>query len=420
MYSHNKFSLICAVFFVCACPHPGFAQEAPPKLSILEAVSLAMDKNPALNQQKLQLEAKSLEWKTALGLGTPELGFAREGISAIDPLPFMEQRFSMQQEIDFPLVTYYRLKKIAFEKEALVKSFEALKKEIAAGVKSRYEKVLYARSVGELRKTGYELSREMLDAVVARIDSGNFTKSDQLTAEIGMLNAENGKYEAERDFHIARYELFNFIGFDPDDQGYDIQFSDSLCTHGELIAQEIALYQLMKQPAYQSASLLTDAAGYALKEAKSSFLPAIRVGYLVQDFGTGFHFNGFEAGLRIPIWGMFEQSGTTGMARLGLKESDWHRRSVELAIKEKIEVAWHSYYNSQVTIDLFTNKLKEKSQILLDLSAGEYREGRIDRLKYLEAQQVYLQNRERFLFAMHDYYQRLIELEQYMDFELIH
>lgn len=420
MYSCDKFSLICAVLSVWACTHRGFAQDTPPKLSMLEAVNLAMDKNPALNQQKLQVEAKNLEWKTALGLGTPELAFAREGISAIDPLPFMEQRFSMQQEIDFPLVTYYRLKKIAFEREALVRSFEALKKEITAGVKSRYEKVLFARSIGDLRKTGYELSKEMLEAVVARIDSGNFNRSDQLTAEIGLLNAENAKYEAERDFHVARYELFSFIGLDPDDQGYGIQFIDSLCAHVELIDQEVALYQLMKQPAYQSASLLTDAAAYALKEAKSAFLPAIRVGYLVQDFGTGYHFSGFEAGLRIPIWGMFEQSGNTGIARLSLKQGEWQQRSVELAIKEKIEVAWHSYYNSQVSIDLFTNKLKEKSQHLLDLSASEYREGKIDRLKYLEAQQVYLENRERYLIAMHNYYQRLIELEQYMDFELIH
>jgi cobalt-zinc-cadmium efflux system outer membrane protein len=71
-------------------------------------------------------------------------------------------------------------------------------------------------------------------------------------------------------------------------------------------------------------------------------------------------------------------------------------------------------------MDLFNNRLKDKSQQLLDLSTEDYRQGRIDRLKFLEAQQVYLENRERFVYARHNYYLRLIELEQYLDFELIH
>jgi cobalt-zinc-cadmium efflux system outer membrane protein len=388
-------------------------------LTMEEAVSKALILNPELNKMKAQLDAKSLEWKASLGLYTPEFGFAREGISAIEPTPFQEQRFTFQQEVDFPLTTFYRLKKIGYENEALAKTFEALKKEVIAGVKSRYEEVLFAASIRELRQTSHDLLKDMLEVVLARIDSGSSTYTDQLSTEIGLLSAENDQYEAERDYHVARYALFSYIGFDPDQQGYDLQLSDSLTVHNELIQQEIALYQLQKQPSYQSTLLETDAAKLALREAKSTFLPSIRFGYLIQDFGTGYHFNGFETGLRIPLWGMFEQSGNVGMARAGLAQTLWQQKSVEIAINEKIEIAWHSYYNSQVTMDLFNNKIKDKSQKLLDLTTEEYRNGKIDRLKFLEAQQVYLENREKFLRAQYNYYLRLIELEQYMDFELI-
>ena len=205
----------------------------------------------------------------------------------------------------------------------------------------------------------------------------------------------------------------------PDDQRYDIRFADSLTTHGDLIEQEIALYQLQKQPMFQASLLQADASRFALREARSSFLPAIRLGYLVQDFGTGYHFRGFETGLRIPLWGMFEHSGTAGIARANLKQSLWEQKSVELSINEKIEIAWHSYYNSQVSMELFNTRLKEKSQKLLDLTTEAYKLGQIDRLKLLEAQQVYLDNREKYLAAEHNYYLRLVELEQYMDFELL-
>lgn len=396
------------------------AQEDAPILTLKEAVSEAMEHNPSLNSLKAQVEAKSLEWKTSLGITTPEFGFAREGMSSADPTPFLEQRFTFQQEVDFPLTTFYRLRKLQMEQEALNKTFEALKKEITAGVKSRYVEVLFANTVRELRKTSHDLSKKMLEAVTARLDSGSVAYGDQLSAEIGLLNAENSQYEAERDFHVARYSLFSFIGMNPDDQKYDILFADSLTTHTELIQQEFALFQLEKQPMYQSAALQVDAANFALREARASFLPPVRLGYLIQDFGTGYHFRGFETGLRIPIWGMFEQSGRVGIASANRRQSLWEQKSVELAYNEKIEIAWHSYYNSQVSMDLFNTLLKEKSQKLLDVTSEDYRLGKIDRLKFLEAQQVYLENREKFLAAFHNYRLRLVELEQYLDFELLH
>ncbi|MCX6225791.1 MAG: TolC family protein [Bacteroidia bacterium] len=396
------------------------AQDETPMLTMQEAVSKTMEMNPSLNSLKATLEAKNLEWKTALGISTPEFGFAREGISAIDPAPFQEQRFTFQQEVDFPLTTFYRLKKQWLEKEALAKTFEALRKEVIAGVKSRYVEVIYANSIRELRQTAFNLSKKMLDAVTERLDRGTCTYSDKLSAEIGLLNAENAQYEGERDFHVARYTLFTYIGLDPDDQRYDIRFADSLSTHRELIEQELALYQLQKQPGYQSALLQRDASQYSLREAKSSYLPSFRFGYLVQDFGSGYHFRGFETGFRIPLWGMFEKSGKVGIAQANLKQRLWEQKSVELSINEKIEIAWHSYYSSSVSMDLFTNKLRDKSQELLDLTTADYQQGRIDRLKFLEAQQVYLDNRENYLGAQHTYYLRLVELEQYMDFELIH
>lgn len=396
------------------------AQEEAPMLTLQEAVARAMELNPTLNSLKAQVEAKNLEWKTSMGIMTPEFGFAREGISSVGPTPFQEQRFTFQQEVDFPLTTYYRLKKQWLEKEALVKACEALKKEVIAAVKSRYVDVLFANNMRDLRKTSFDLSKKMLDAVRDRIGSGSGTYSDQLSAEIGLLNAENSQYEAERDYHVARYSLFSFIGMNPDDQRYDILFADSLTTHSERIEQEFALYQLQKQPLFQSAVLQSEASGFAVREAKSSFLPSIRFGYLVQDFGTGYHFSGFETGLRIPIWGMFEQSGMAGIARANRKQRLWEQKSVELSMNEKIEIAWHSYYNSQVSMDLFTTILKEKSQRLLDLTSEDFQAGKIDRLTLLEAQQVYLENREKFLAARHNYLLRLIELEQYMDFELLH
>jgi cobalt-zinc-cadmium efflux system outer membrane protein len=396
------------------------AQDDGPKLTLSEAVSMALDKNPQIRKLEARLQGKSAEWKTGIGLSNPEISFAREGLSAISPEPYTEQRLAVQQEFDFPLTSFYRLKKVFHEKDAVARELEALRKEVSVGVKTRYTEILFCESIRELRAETYRLSKELDDAVKMRVESGVGFYMDQLSSEIRLVHAENQQYEANRSFHEARYRLFSFIGMNPDEQRYDIQFADTLFTHDELIEQEIALYTLEDQPLYKSAKALLAASDFAIKEAKSGFLPSVRLGYLAQDFGTGYHFRGFETGLTIPVWGMFNEKGRVEQAKSIYNERLWDQKSIELNIKEKIELAWHSYDNSQITIQLYQTQLKNKSEKLLALTQEAYRLGQIDLLKMIEAQQLYLSSQEKYLSALRDYYLRLIELEQYVNKELVY
>lgn len=420
MIFHKRIERLLMAAFVLGNPIPNHAQDEAPRLTLHDAVSIAEQMNPQIRKLEAQLEGKSVEWKTMTGIENPEISYAREGISAISPEPFAEQRFAVQQEFDFPLTSFYRLKKIYYEKEALVQELSALKKEVSVGVKTKYTEILYSEYIRKLRADSYRLSKELNDAVVMRVESGVGTYIDQLSSEIRLVQAENLQYEAELMFHEARYRLFNFIGMNPDEQRYDIQFADTLLTHDELIEQEIALYTLEDQPLYRSAQAMLTASDYALKEARSGYLPSMRLGFLAQDFGTGYRFRGFEAGIRVPIWGMFQEKGRVEMAKSGRNQLLWDRKAIELNIKEKIELAWHSYDNSQVTIQLYQTQLKDKSEKLLALTQEAYRLGQIDLLKLIEAQQLYLSSQEKYLDALKAYYLRLIELEQYVNKELVY
>ncbi len=396
------------------------AQDDSPVLTLKEAVEVALKNNPSIRKMEAVVEGKAAEWKTAVGLSDPEISYAREGISAIDPMPFSEQRFAVQQEFDFPLTTFYRLKRILNEKQAREKELEALRREVSVKVKSYYTEIIYANYYRKLRADLYKLTQELADAVKLRVESGVGTYIDQLSSELRLTQAENEQYEAERVFHEARYRLFNYMGLNPDEQRYDIGFTDTLRTHNELIEQEVALYTLESQPLYQSAKALLTASGFGIREARSGYLPDIRVGYLAQDFGTGYHFRGIETGLRIPLWGMFTVDGEIKQAQSLQKQNLWELKSIELTIKEKIELAWHGYDNSQVTIQLYQTQLRDKSEKLLELTQEAYRLGQIDLLKLIEAQQLFLTSQEKYYDALRNYYLRLIELEQFVNQELVY
>jgi outer membrane protein, heavy metal efflux system len=379
-----------------------------------------MQMNPEIKKLEAVLDGKSAEWRTLAGISSPELIFAREGLSAITDQPFAEQRFAIQQEMDFPLAPWYRIKRVLQEKQAVALQLEALKREVTAGVKSRYVEVLHCGQLRKLRAEALQVSKEIIDAVNAKEDNGATIQIDRISAEIRLYQAENHQYEAERDFHGARYRLFSYIGMNPDDQRYDVSFADTLFTNNKVIEQEVALCSLEEQPLYRSAKAILSASDLALKEAKSAFLPSLRAIYMVQDFGTGYRFHGFEAGITVPLWGMFREKGMVDMARSTKQEAWWNQKAIGLDIKEKTELAWHGYDQSQVTIQIYQLQLRQRSESLLALAREAYRLGQIDQLKLIEAKQLYLGNQEDYLNALKDYYLRLIELEQYVNEELVY
>jgi len=79
-------------------------------LTIQQAVESAFKRNAELQQLNAQLRQKENTWRTATGISAPEISYFKEGIPSGPGDPFAEQRFTISQEIDFPLTTAYRLK----------------------------------------------------------------------------------------------------------------------------------------------------------------------------------------------------------------------------------------------------------------------------------------------------------------------
>jgi cobalt-zinc-cadmium efflux system outer membrane protein len=49
-----------------------------------------------------------------------------------------------------------------------------------------------------------------------------------------------------------------------------------------------------------------------------------------------------------------------------------------------------------------------------------YRLGEVDLLNLIQAQQIYLNSQQRYLSALRDYYIQLVELERFLNLELVY
>lgn len=389
-------------------------------LTIQDAVDQAIKNNAQINQMRSQLDQKKEEWRTKIGISSPEISYMKEGINPKADQPFQEKRLTVSQSVDFPLTTSYRLKAIKEEEKAMEFSIQEEERKVKADVKSRYVEVMYALHLQKLRDQQLKLASELYNAVYSQFETGMGNGMDLTKAELQVAESNNDIDDARRQLHMARYSLFNLMGLPPENQKYTIEFMDSLRSKDVEISQITALAVLTDQPSYKSSEKELSASNYFLKEAKSNILPDIRFNLYKQDYGTGYNFNGFEMGLSFPIWYPFEQKGRIKMNLARQDEILWKQKEIRSGVKEQIEHAWHSYEVSRSTIKRYDETIRSKAEKLETLTLSAYRLGEVDLLNLILAQQIYLNSQQRYLSALRDFYIRLVELERFLDLELVY
>jgi cobalt-zinc-cadmium efflux system outer membrane protein len=405
-------------FILLITPFCLFGQEQ--LLTLEAAVDSAIVSNAVLNQSRAVMEMKRNEWRTLTGIEAPEISYFEEGRNSSATKPFEERRWTISQTIDFPLTTIYRLKSLKQEAEALDYQILAQRNEIRAEVKSRYIDILYALHLQALANKQKELADELYKAAFTKFETGMGNGIDLTKAELQVAEAENFQSEAERMLHLGRYSLFRLMGLDISAINYGIQFSDTLNSHEIEVSQVTALSLLHEQPEYLAAIATYKAAENKIREARSNIFPDIRFNLYKQNYGEGFKYNGFEIGLSIPVWLPFEQSGKIKMAKAQQTEIEWEQKGIEQEMKEQIEHAWHSYITSKQIIDRYKQTIRDKSARLQQLSIDAYRLGEIDLMNLILSQQTYLNNQRHYLDALHDYYLQLVQLEKYLNTELVY
>ena len=408
-----KFVLLA---YLLGCFYPVKAQ----LLTIQDAVDQAIKNNAPINQMRSQLNQKKEEWRTQTGISSPEFSYMKEGINNKAADPFQEKRMTVSQSIDFPLTTAYRIKGIRQEEKAMEFSIQEEERKVKASVKSRYVDVIYALHLQKLRNQQLKLATELYNAVYTQFETGMGNGMDLTKAELQVAESNNDIDDARRQLHQARYSLFNLMGLPPENQKYTIEFMDSLKSNNVEISQITALSVLTEQPSYQSSLKELEASGYFLKEARSNILPDIRFNLYKQDYGTGYNFNGFELGLSFPIWYPLEQKGKIRMNLARQEEIQWKQKEIRSGVKEQIEHAWHSYEVSRSTIKRYDETIRSKAEKLQALTLSAYKLGEVDLLNLIQAQQIYLNSQQRYLSALREFYIQLIELEKFLNRELVY
>ncbi|MDZ7657685.1 TolC family protein [Fodinibius sp.] len=385
-------------------------------LSVGKALEIAYEHSPQVNQLKNRIEAQKQQAGLSLGIKNPTITYAKEGIGQGT---FGEQRWMVSQSMDFPLTGYYRVKRERANTGSLELQLQTLKLQLKANVKSAYTKLAYAIESSHLARERVELLKNLRNAAQARSDLGESSEIDAMQADLQLTEAQNNMEKAYQQIMEARYNLFETVGLDEEQQTYEIGFPDTLHYVAVDINQDEVLQKLASHPQLQQIDEEQLAASYQTKAAKSSYLPDLNVMYYRQDFGNGFDFNAFEIGVSVPLWFGINQSNKVQQAKAEYRRVEWKYREEQLSIKKQAEQAWHGYETTRTNIIRYRESIQAKSKELVYMTQKGYRLGELDLLRLLEAQRTYLRTQQSYYETLRDYYLRVIELEKYLQTDII-
>jgi len=385
-------------------------------LSVGKALEIAYTHNPRINQLQNQLEAQRQQPALSLGVDDPDLSYAKEGIAGGS---FAEQRWVISQSLDFPLTGFYRYKGEKAGTRSIIQELESLKLQVKENVKKAYTRLAYAIESSHLAAERVDLFTSLRNAAQARSDLGESSRIDAMQADLQLNEALNSRDRALQELMDERYNLFETIGLDEEQQTYDISFPDTLQYVNIAVNQDDVMNSVQFHPQLERISEQRVAASYRTKAAKSGYLPDINLKYYRQDFGSGFDFDGFEIGFTVPLWFGINQSNEVQQSKASERTLEWRYIEEQLFVKKQAEQAWHGYETARTNIDRFQASIQEKSRELVDMTQRGYRLGELDLLTLLEAQRTYLRTQQSYYETLRDYYLRVIELEKFLQTDII-
>lgn len=385
-------------------------------LGVQKALEIAYQQNPRINQLTYQIRAQEQNEALSFGIEKPEISYLREGIGEET---FSEQRWSISQQIRFPLTSIYNQRSEQSTTSSLQEQLNALRLTVKSGVKASYTELAFAIRILALAQERVELFENLRRAARARSDIGETSEIDAIQADLQLREAQNNFEIASLQFMDARYNLFQTIGLDEEEQTYDISFPDTLQYSEVDIDQELVMQRLTEHPRIKMIELEKEASVYQRKAAKSSYLPDLNLSYYRQDFGNQYDFYGFEVGVKIPLWFGIDQAKQVKKANAMVREVDWKLKDISLLLKKQAEQSWHGYESSRENILRFRETIQSQSVDLINMTQTGYRMGELDLLTLLEAQRTYLRTQEAYYQTLRDYYLRIIELERYLQEDII-
>ena len=280
-----------------------FAQ-APTPLTLSQAVSMALEKNPlhkaaladtrisvaAVRESKAPLFPKIMFGENVTRGNNPVFAFGsklnQQRFTAADfalnklnfptPLTNWSSRFSGQWSLFDGLQSWYGVKRANLAQQASDQQLDRTDQELVYQVVQAYYGVLLAQKQLEVAQDGVKTAEATEASSRARVESGLAVQSDLLSAQVATASRKQELIQAQNALALARTQLALALGM-PSDTEYEPQQSLHDRSLPPAKVQELETQALEQRPDLKRLDLGYEAQSKSITMAKGAFAPRLNV-----------------------------------------------------------------------------------------------------------------------------------------------
>jgi len=375
------------------------ASQAQQKISLEKAIELAKSNNIDLKIADKEIEKQTVLKKTAFQPDPLQVQYQGGQFNSVD----FDHNVSVQQF--FPLGNITKANRQLQEELAkLAEKRKALSSyEIEKAVTLAYYQYLYGISIQKLNSELNDIYTKFLKNAELRFKTGESGNIEVISAKAKVKEIETQKAQLEYDLAIYQKQLQFFIQTNENivpDQNTALQYTfvesqqntkaESLLT--DFYQQQISVYQ---------------------KEAgtfKALRTPKVGLGYFAQTINTESLFQGFTAGLQIPLFGGVNTTKAKA-AEISILQSQLALDKNKMILNLQQEELRNNFEKQQKNLTYFQNEGSQYANQIIETAQKSYANGDMSYWSYISFLNQAIDIKKQFAEATHSYNQSAIELQ---------
>lgn len=372
---------------------------AQQKISLEKAIELAKSNNIDLKIADKEIEKQTVLKKTAFQADPLQVQYQGGQFNSAD----YDHNVSVQQF--FPLGNVTKANRQLQEELAkLAEKRKALSTyEVEKAVTLAYYQYLYGVSIQKLNSELNEIYTKFLKNAELRFKTGESGNIEVISAKAKVKEIETQKAQIEFDLAIYQKQLQFFVQTDesiiPDDQttlqyaivkGDGTSKAETLTT--DFYQQQISVYQ---------------------KEAnthKAMRTPKVGLGYFAQTINTQSLFQGFTAGLQIPLFGGVNTAKAKASA-ISISQSQLALDKNKLTLNLQKQELQNNFEKQQKAMDYFQKEGLQYADQIISTAQKSYANGDLSYWSYISFLNQAIDIKKQYTEATHNFNQSAIELQ---------
>lgn len=369
------------------------------KISLEKAIELAKSNNIDLKIADKEIEKQTVLKKTAFQPDPLQVQYQGGQFNSVD----FDHNFSVQQF--FPLGNITKANRQLQEELAkLAEKRKALSSyEVEKVVTLAYYQYLYGVSIQKLNSELNEIYTKFLKNAELRFKTGESGNIEVISAKAKVKEIETQKAQLEYDLAIYQKQLQFFIQTNEN----IIPDENTALQYVFIENQEASKAELLMTDFYQQQISVYQKEAGTFKALRT---PKVGLGYFAQTINTESLFQGFTAGLQIPLFGGVNTTKAKAAA-ISISQSQMALDKNKMILNLQKEELQNNFLKQQKNVAYYQNEGLQYANQIIDTAQKSYANGDMSYWSYISFLNQAIDIKKQFAEATHSYNQSAIELQ---------